>query len=298
MRALTTLGVGLTALAASAVALAQATWGGAPAGAGAGSTAPTAQPPTSPSTWGGGPSTPDAGVSEAPSTWGGGAAIVQAPPPSNESPVAHPPAKKLAPVAVAADAGTDDGGAPTSSGPPDVGFSVGIRGGYSLPFGTANSGPLDSVVSGSAPIQVDVGWFLSRKLYIGGYFQYGFGINAGTNNDTCSDSDTSCTATLYRVGVVSHWHFRPETAFDPWVGGGLGYEALAVQAQSEDDGSTVEAATLQGFILSGEAGLDFKPLSYVGIGPYVELAAGQYILVESFSPHLWGTLGLRLRTNL
>jgi opacity protein-like surface antigen len=188
--------------------------------------------------------------------------------------------------------------------PSDVGFSFGVRAGYSIPIGTADSSPLSSVVQGIVPIGVEAGWFLNRNLYIGGYFLYGFGIATNLSNDECSNLDSegneeSCSATMLRFGVVADWHFRPTTSIDPWVGGGLGYDIINLEATDQAAGTLDESAALHGFIVSVESGVDFKPLSYFGLGPYAELAAGHYSSETSAtSLHAWLTFGIRLRTNL
>jgi hypothetical protein len=195
--------------------------------------------------------------------------------------------------------GGDDAGDAGASGPSEVGLSFGIRGGYMLPFGMANGTPLyGTVLLGAVPVGVDAGWFFSRHFYAGLYFVYGFGVGAGQNNDTCSEIDTDCNATLYRFGAVAHYHLNPGATWDPWVGAGLGYEVVTLVATSDVDESTVEASSLQALDLTVELGLDLKPLPYLGIGPYMELATGPYIGTESFAMHGWFTFGARFRTNL
>ncbi len=46
------------------------------------------------------------------------------------------------------------------------------------------------------------------------------------------------------------------------------------------------------------AGLDLKPGYYYGVGPYAEIAVGDYFNDGLAAPHVWATLGLRLRTGL
>jgi hypothetical protein len=188
--------------------------------------------------------------------------------------------------------------------PSDVGFSFGLRIGYSAPFGTANGAPLSSVVQGVVPIGAEMGWFLNRNLYIGGYFLYGFGIATNVSNDVCSNIDASgneetCSATMLRFGAVADWHFRPQTPIDPWAGAGLGYDIINLEAQDTAAGTLDQSAALHGFLVSIEGGIDFKPLSYFGLGPYMELATGHYSSdYSSTSLHTWLTFGARLRTNL
>jgi hypothetical protein len=249
------------------------------------------------------------------STWGTSTPSAPDASPSSDSDASAPSAPDAAPAAPAdagpkpraaasapasaspdQDAGAGDGGAYE---PSTTGFSIGLRGGYMVPFGQANDVPLNGgVVVGVVPIGGDVGWFFSPHFYLGGYFQYGFGVGPGQNNLQCSELDTSCSAEMYRFGVVAHYHFKPEATWDPWVGAGLGYEIVNLVATSDVDESTVTSSALQGLDVTIEAGLDLKPLRYFGVGPYVELATGPYLGTSTFAMHGWGSFGLRFRTNL
>jgi hypothetical protein len=282
------MGLGAVALlAVSAAALAEA---------------PAASPPPAPALApvGGSPSpgVPDGGApaaSDASAADGGAEAVPDA--------ATHVGDGGEGPAVAAPAAATDsaDAGAYT---PSDVGFSFGLRVGYSVPFGTANGAPLSSVVQGVVPIGAEMGWFLNRNLYIGGYFLYGFGVATNVANDVCSNLDSegnqeTCSATMLRFGVVADWHFRPQTPIDPWVGAGLGYDIINLEAEDEQAGTLDESSALHGFLVSIEGGLDFKPLSYFGLGPYMELATGHYSSDSSAtSLHTWLTFGIRLRTNL
>jgi hypothetical protein len=261
-------------------------------------------PPPKLSTWGGQPAPVDAGPATPPpvilSTWGTGA--VTAPPASEADAAATPPVATRAVTSPPASppeqdaGGADDGGG--GFDPSDVGLAVGLRGGYGVPFGLANGSPLSTVTLGMAPIQADVGWFVNRHLYIGGYFIYGFGIGADLNNDQCNGTDIDCTATMIRFGAVVHYHFAPAAMWDPWIGAGLGYELINLISTDNTDASNPLSGYLQGIDTTFEAGLDLKPIHYLGIGPYVELATGPYLGTSSFEMHGWVNFGLRFRTNL
>ncbi len=190
----------------------------------------------------------------------------------------------------------DDAGATWA--PTNVGLSVGIHGpGYGIPFGNANGSSIrDYVVSGMVPIGVDAGWFFSPHFYAGAYFTYGFGLGAGLLNDQCNGAD-DCSATVIQVGVVAHWHFLPEATLDPWVGLGLGYEEIVTAGTSTDTGDTDLSHGSPALLGSLEGGFDFKPLRYLGVGPYAQLMGGPFIVTDS-GMHGWLTLGVRFRTNL
>jgi hypothetical protein len=203
---------------------------------------------------------------------------------STVTPLAPPPP----PPPEVADAGYE---------PSDVGFAIGLRSGYAIPAGIAGVNHLTDVVTGVIPIGVDVGWFINRHVYVGGYFLYGFALGVGNNLADCTTY--TCSVSTLRFGAVVHYHFRPETQWDPWVGGGLGYDVLNTEEDDDTEGDIVQSGAAHGFIVNIESGIDFKPLKYVGLGPYVELTTGHYSSdVSATSLHEWLTFGIRLRTNL
>jgi hypothetical protein len=142
---------------------------------------------------------------------------------------------------------------------------------------------------------------LDPHLYIGGYFIYGFITDVGNASSTCTDPANTCSANQFRFGATAQWHFRPERALDPWAGAGLGYEVLNLSA-TDSTGANVSSASLYGFELALQGGLDVKPKSFFGFGPFVEFALAHYFpkLSEdpSFAVHAWILVGLRLRTGL
>jgi hypothetical protein len=205
---------------------------------------------------------------------------------------ASPPAPAPPPPASAA---------PAPSGPSGLGFTVGLRGGYSIPLGRANAIALSDVAGGAVPIGVQLGYFLNRHAYVGGYFFYGFGLRSSSADSTCPDDGlTSCSISLYRFGAAFDWHFRPEESFDPWGGIGLGYEILNL-VQADSTGATVASAALHGLdFLMLEGGVDFKPRRFWGFGPFAALSLGHYTsdTAPITQTHGWVTLGVRLRTGL
>src|ERR1700722_818413 len=186
-------------------------------------------------------------------------------------------------AAAADDAGEGEGG---SFEPSVLGFGVGIRGTSGCRGGMANGSSLYDIVQGEVAIQGEAGWFFTPHLYLGAYFLYGFGVGT-VQNDQCTGLDQECSANLIRFGLAVHWHFKPDNWLDPWVGLGLGYEILNVTQTDDVDGSSDLSSALQGVDATLEAGLDFKPLRYMGLGPYVELATGPYLGTDNFGMHAW-----------
>ncbi len=181
--------------------------------------------------------------------------------------------------------------------PSDVGFSAGVRASFALPFGAAKSVSLSDVITRAIPLGIEAGYFLDRRLYVGVYVLYGFGTN-GNASATCSDPNISCSASQWRFGGMAQWHFLPGRTFSPWAGGALGYDIVNLTS-ADSTGADSPAGSLHGFELSLLAGLDYKPLTYLGVGPFAELSMGHYAGATSATAlYEWLALGVRFRTGL
>jgi hypothetical protein len=229
-----------------------------------------------------------------------------APPPAIAAPAPAPAARAQTPAPIPA-AAPAPATAPAAPAPPapepasDVGLTIGLRGGYSVPFGHGKNTPMTDVVERSIPIGLDVGWFFDRHLYAGASFVYGFASNSVAETSTCpyGQPDVSCSASQLHLGLGARWHFLPARAFDPWIGLGFGYDILNLKA-SDSTGNVVLSASLHGFdFFDVEAGVDYKPRRWFGIGPFVGVSAGHYASDTSpgTTTHGWVTVGLRLRTG-
>jgi outer membrane protein W len=175
-------------------------------------------------------------------------------------------------------AGASDDSDSSTKGP---GFSVGLRAGYGLPFGNSVGGEdeekLSDTVSSVIPLQLDVGYFLSSNLYVGGSFQYG--IASLANDDAaCEDAGLSCSVSQMRFGVNLAYHFAPESMINPWVGVGVGYETLTLTLSGETNDVEVEAnSTAKGFeFANAQAGVDFRLSDTFSVGPFVTATVAQY----------------------
>lgn len=202
-------------------------------------------------------------------------------------------------AAEAIDAGADDANrADAPSEPSEVGFSAGLRLGYAAPFGNAKAGALSDAISSSVPVGIEAGYFLSRKLYLGAYVSYGFATNGNDASSICGDATVICNASQWRFGAAAHYHFMPDKQLTPWAGVALGYDLISLTT-SDATSTDNSAGSLHGLEASVLAGLDYKPLPYLGVGPYVELSGGHYTGSDSAtSLHGWVTLGARFRTGL
>lgn len=213
----------------------------------------------------------------------------------------------------------------------DRGLALGLRTGYAVPFGKegtasstsqlfgdSDSGSLSDDLKGALPIWVDVGYRLDPALYLGAFFQYGFGFI--DKKSICLDG-FDCSASDVAFGANVHYHLSPAATFDPWIGAGLGYEFLNFnfKGQIPPSGATIDGSlTLRGPFFSLQAGGDLKATPDFAIGPFLSFSVGRYSRysadvvstavgqgsttdesgdVEN-STHEWLTIGVRGQYNL
>ena len=170
--------------------------------------------------------------------------------------------------------------------PPSIGggkLVLGLRLGYSLPMGAAsenNNGSSEKMtdgVSGHFPIWLDVGYLVSSDVLLGLYGQYAFGGVAGSvkaNCDQASSAGISCSASDIRFGIQVQYYPSRQKKVDPWIGVGFGYELLKISLSGAGQDGSV---TAKGFEFANlQAGLDFKALHNLGVGPFVSFSLGQY----------------------
>lgn len=198
-------------------------------------------------------------------------------------------------AAVAEAARLVDGGARDAE-PASTGFAFALHGGAAFPFGRAKNSALSDVVAYSIPVGVDIGYFITRHLFVGGYFNYGFASNAQTAQSTCPP-EAACGAQQFRFGVNAAWRFLPRRVVDPWAGLSFGYDLINLTA-SDSVGNTISSAPLYGLEIGLHLGVDIRPASFWGFGPYVELSGGHYEWSGSYNLHGWVTPGVRVFTLL
>jgi hypothetical protein len=207
----------------------------------------------------------------------------------------------------------------------DHGLAVGLRVGYGIPFGNAQSGTsMDSVQHGMLPIGASAGWRFSPRVYLGAFYQYGVTFPRSNNctfptsvpsslvgTATGQNGQSTCDGRDQRLGLEVQVHVLPHKLVDPWIGLGLGWEFSTL------DYSTGAAAEASSFQQSGpevnlQLGLDLRFLKAVPFGPYVDLSLAEFGTSsyydangvgqgpETFgsSLHGWVTFGLRVQFNL
>ena len=171
------------------------------------------------------------------------------------------------------------------------GFAVGIRGALALPTGglTADQTLSDSM-AGQLPIWLEAGYWFTRNIYAGAYYQYAFGLN------NCLAGAT-CTSHGMRFGIEAIYNLAPAATFQPWGGLGFGYETLS-RVRSGDD------TTAKGFeLLNLQLGLDYAASKSFTIGPFASYQLfGKYTSFTSggvsndysnTTGHSWLQVGLK-----
>jgi hypothetical protein len=195
-----------------------------------------------------------------------------------------------------------------AEGAPDGGIEVALRTGVALPYGQLWNGmKLKSYASVVIPFVVEAGYRFKPGLFLGGRFQYGY---AFAHNPVGSCRDISCDGSVITVGAEALYRAPSWAAFAPWVGLGLGYE----WADADITFSSVPQSTnsysyrgLQGLV---QIGGDGRVGRQVVLGPFVEVAIGQFdkaeehthsayfdatidLLTTSPAWHAWLSLGVR-----
>jgi len=183
--------------------------------------------------------------------------------------------------------------------PVPSGFEVGLRVGYSIPFGTeASTGKMSDLFSGTVPLWGDVGFRMAHpNLFVGGYFQYAIGFVGGATARGCQGG-VKCYAGVLMYGLQAQYHPFPTAPIDPWVGIGVGIEDVKLSV-SEGGPSSVNSSVNGWDFALLQLGGDFHgigPLVMFGVGEYTGLSAsGQSTAIpgQSQTLHEWLTLGLR-----
>lgn len=188
------------------------------------------------------------------------------------------------------------------SAPAEAKAELGLRTGYGIPIGryydresntTAAEAEqqdfleINSDAAGQIPIWFDLGARIG-KVYVGGYIAYGIVVFSSEHADDCEAIDdfaqslggsASCTFHGLRLGANAHYHFgEPGASFDPWLGGGFGYEWLTQGVFLEAQGREGDVSlTYHGFeFLNVQAGIDVPVSESAGFGPFIAATLASY----------------------
>lgn len=106
-----------------------------------------------------------------------------------------------------------------------IGLVLGVRAGYTVPFGALDDKSKDirESVPGGFPIVADIG-IRPFGQYLGVYSQVSPMLVSNCY------SGVSCSALLVRAGITAEWHLAPRSWLDPYIGYSFGYEYLGLSA--------------------------------------------------------------------
>jgi hypothetical protein len=178
---------------------------------------------------------------------------------------------------------------------------IAFRTGYGIPFGMLfdrverpgdDSGDdIDEFARGQVPIWFDIGARLDEKWFVGGYIQYGVVVFSKPLVRECDEFDlrasagdgdgrADCSFHDLRLGAEVQYHFgKPVSSFDPWVGGGVGYEWLSLGVFYDDavNERAHVSETFHGFeFLNLQTGLDYRVSDTTTVGPFFAFTFSSY----------------------
>lgn len=151
---------------------------------------------------------------------------------------------------------------------------VGARLGYAIGMGKltdVDGADMSEYIKGNVPMVLDLGYMVTPNIMVGLYGQYGIGLPA---MDECDQSGIDCSASIIRLGLQGQYHVSPAKTLDPWFGLGIGYEWASLTMEG---GGAKMVSDSRGFeFLNLQAGLDYKLMPALGIGPFLSFSLGQY----------------------
>jgi hypothetical protein len=211
------------------------------------------------------------------------APAIAAPVDEGELPAA--PASSSAPGASSAPGPASSGGpqpATESTPEPSTDVQFAVRSlGWSFPLGTLAAGGADvtQAIKGAFPFILDLGGKIGAHVFAGIYLGFNPGP-VGRAFDGLCKGDVTCAANNVRLGFQVQYHLLPHARTNPWVGYGLGFEAVTIVAESsvrgdhETKGGTTSFQGPELAHLSG--GVDYRLSESFGFGPFVALTLGRY----------------------
>ena len=166
---------------------------------------------------------------------------------------------------------------------PESGVEIGARIGYAFAAGNLGAPPngndqnLGDFVAGQVPLWLDAGYRFNHALYLGGYFQYGFGNVNEDRQDLCRNANVDCSASDTRLGIMGRFHLPDLAMASPWVGMGIGYEWGSFSLHQSAIGDSNTDSSWSGFEFANfQTGGDFRVAQKVVIAPFLSVSIGQF----------------------
>ncbi len=162
--------------------------------------------------------------------------------------------------------------------------SLGLRAGLHAPMGSAeqNASQADRASWGPT-FGAELNYGLSRYVLAGAFFDFSsFGAPSG-----CS----SCSARSLAGGLGLQYHLIEGTAFDPFLGFGIGYRTMRFEETAE----TTYSGPFARITIAG----DWYPTPVFGFGPFLDYSLGRYVSrspggIAEGAMHSFFTVGLRV----
>jgi opacity protein-like surface antigen len=167
--------------------------------------------------------------------------------------------------------------------PARPGFEIGARTGYAFsaghlgapPNGTDNN--LGDYVGGQWPLWLDAGYRFDPALYLGAFFQYGFGVVNDDQQNLCRNANVDCSASDVRLGLMGRYNFAPYLLFAPWAGLGIGYEWGGFSLHQSLLGNSDTDSSWSGFEFANlQAGADYRVSPQFTVAPFASVSIGQF----------------------
>jgi outer membrane protein W len=157
------------------------------------------------------------------------------------------------------------------------GLDLGIRTGYSIPFGKMTGADGDDVsqgISGAVPLVVEAMFRANPQFSVGLLFQYAFAQTKSGGATGCGTNGVDCSSSDIHLAIQGMFHPTVSGSFAPWLGLGTGYEWFGIDASS---GGTSASAGISGFeFLILQAGGDIQVAPQFSLGPFVMFSLGEY----------------------
>jgi hypothetical protein len=188
-------------------------------------------------------------------------------------------------------------------------LEIGLSGGYSnVGFGDRGQGSADLGSLWAIPLLLDVDYRLSKHWSVGAYGEVGF---IDDDKGDVSGVEETIRGHHYRVGAEAIFRVQPGRRFEPWLGFGLGYDALTAThvvgggaATLDGDASGPDSAIrARGFELGHvQLGVDFALLPALALGPFAGASMVSYGKRRGFvrddSVNVWSNVGLKATLRL
>ena len=195
-----------------------------------------------------------------------------------------------------------------------------FRLGVQAPFGDATGEANDALSRRYAwqiPLVLDIGARFARSFFVGAYLGGGIGSTgddvridaACVDDDENGNNDIVCSATSGRVGIELLYSFQPDQTLNPWIGYGIGFEVAS--ASLTDHYRGLEESVTSTGVTFADISLGFDYRKKIGVGPFVDLALGQFnttttdlgargkykYSIDDTALHAWLMFGLRMVIN-